>query len=202
MNASVVKADGSNFTGSVSSYTEVSATLFGPQVISSSAFAQKSQEFELVGTGTMSFVGAVVITADFSGGARVRNQGSISFTVQRRSGASSPWSTIASRGRSLDISTGTIIEDFTDLNDLALSTGFYRVQTLLSASSESTRGGVGLGEGLVNFQLAYYFPNVTGTLSSQSPLLFSNPVPEPFTMLGLSVGIVGILRRKKHNSKS
>lgn len=196
----ISKREGGHFKGEIASYTELTATTMGPATVRSNAFASMFQEFQLTGTGaTLAFEGVINPTPEFGGLGRIRTAGSVSYTVRKRSGSN--WNLFGTRGRSLDLSNGMTITDTMNLTGLALTPGDYRIETSFSAYTESKWTGVGYGEGLIDFELAYFLTDLDGQVFSNTTMLLSNPVPEPATCLSLLAGLA-VLGRKRSRAKT
>lgn len=193
------KRDGGHFRGEIASYTELTPTTMGPATVRTNAFVTMLQEFQLTGTGaTMGFEGVINPTPEFSGLGRIRTAGSVSYTIRKRSGSN--WNLFGTRSRAIDLSTGSTILDTVSLADLALTPGDYRIETSFSAYTESRWTGLGYGEGLIEYELAYFLTELDGQVFSNTTMLLSNPVPEPATCLTLLAGLA-VLGRKRSRSK-
>ena len=195
---SIEKREGGHFSGELASYTELSTSAMGPATVRSGANASMFQQFQITGNGaTLGLEGTINPTPEFGGFGRIRTFGSVQFTLRKRSGQN--WNVLATRNRSIDISNGLTITDATNLSGIGLTAGDYRIETTFMAYSESKWTGVGYGEGLVDYEFAYYLQNLDGQVYSDSKMLLSNPVPEPSTVIGLAVGVLA-LRRKQRSS--
>lgn len=192
---SIAKRQGGHFSGELASYTELSAPTMGPSTVRSNAFASMFQQFQITGNGaTLGLEGAINPTPEFGGFGRIRTAGSVQFTLRKRSGQT--WNVLATRNRSIDLSNGVTITDVTNLGKIGLTAGDYRIETTFSAYSESRWTGVGYGEGLVDYDFAYYLENLDGQVFSDTTMLLSNPVPEPATVMGIAAG--SLLLRRRH----
>jgi len=193
---SIQKRNGGHFKGEIASYTELSSTKMGPATVRTNAFANMLQEFQLTGTGAvMGFEGGINPTPEFSGLGRIRTVGSVGFTIRKRSGSN--WNLFATRGRSIDLSNGSTITDTENLDGVSLTPGDYRIETVFSAYTESKWTGVGYGEGLIDYNFAYFMEELDGQVFSNTTMLLSNPVPEPATCFGLLAGIAVLGRKRR-----
>jgi hypothetical protein len=147
----------------------------------------------------MGFEGGVNPSQKFTGQGRVRTAGSLGFLVYRRSGSS--WNLFGQRNQIIDISNGSFISNSSNLTNLSLTPGDYRIETTFSAYSESRWTGTGTADGIVSYDFAYFLEELDGQVFSNTQMLLSNPVPEPITGLVLLTGAAGLVRRSKRGQK-